>query len=456
MVGNGPSMDFQLLESRKPAPGDTTQALTLDAYPRAIVHMDGDAFFTSVEQSLNPRWRGRPMVTGAERNIIACASYEAKALGIKRGLALHEAKKICPELIVLPSDYETYSLASKRMFNVLRTFTPIVEENSIDEGFADLTGLRRYHRASYEEIARRMKEAVEKELGLTVSVGLSLSKGLSKLCSKFRKPSGFTAVPGYYLHLLLARTPLREVWGFGPNSVALLEKFGLRTALDFVQRPEAWVAKLLHKPGHDIWCELRGKSMLPVSDEEKDDFATISKCKTFTAPSDDRAFVFAKLVRNIESACIKLRRHKLRARVLWVALRRADFSQAAIEAALTRATSSPHAMIPLAQAIFDRLYVPGVAYRATLVVMGKVEPDRAEQYELFEDPLRIEKMRDVAGTIDAVAEQFGKHKLSLGTSLELGRHVITSRDAQPARKTDLLPGETPRKRLALPKFNVTV
>ncbi len=139
---------------------DATQPLMIDSFPRAIAHLDGDAFFTSVEQSLNPAYRGRPMVTGKERNIIACASYEAKALGIKRGVALHEAIRICPDLIVLPDDYETYSLVSKRMFNIMRRFTPLVEEHSIDEGFADLTGCQRVHHCSYEEIAQRMKQVV--------------------------------------------------------------------------------------------------------------------------------------------------------------------------------------------------------------------------------------------------------------------------------------------------------
>src|SRR5512137_2355708 len=92
----------------------------LHSFPRAIIHFDGDAFFTSVEQSVHPALKGRPVVTGKERGIIACASYEAKALGISRGIALHEAKRMCPQLVVLPSDYETYSIYSKRMFDIAR------------------------------------------------------------------------------------------------------------------------------------------------------------------------------------------------------------------------------------------------------------------------------------------------------------------------------------------------
>jgi DNA polymerase-4 len=126
--------------------GDTI--FTRYSWPRAIIHVDGDAFFSSCEEAIQPDLRGKPVITSGERGIVACASYAAKALGIKRGVALHEAKRICPELVVLPSDYETYSLFSRRMFNIMRRFTPQMEEYSIDEAFADLTGMRRALRAS--------------------------------------------------------------------------------------------------------------------------------------------------------------------------------------------------------------------------------------------------------------------------------------------------------------------
>lgn len=104
------------------------QIFSLSSWPRAIVHIDGDAFFTSCEEAIHPELRGRPLITGGERGIVACASYAAKRMGIKRGVPLHEARKICPGLVVLPSDYETYSLFSLRMFDIMRRFTPDVEE----------------------------------------------------------------------------------------------------------------------------------------------------------------------------------------------------------------------------------------------------------------------------------------------------------------------------------------
>jgi DNA polymerase-4/DNA polymerase V len=161
---------------------------SLRAWPRAILHVDGDAFFTSCEEAIHPELRGKPIITGGERGIVACASYVAKKLGIKRAVSLHEARKICPNLIILPSDYETYSLFSLRMFAILRRYTPDVEEYSIDEAFADITGMRRALHASYEEIATQIQKQIKRELNIGVSVGLSLTKVLAKVASNHQKP----------------------------------------------------------------------------------------------------------------------------------------------------------------------------------------------------------------------------------------------------------------------------
>ena len=432
------------------------QPLTLRSFPSAIVHLDGDAFFAAVEQAINPALKGRPVVTGQERGIIACASYEAKALGIKRGVPLFEAVKKCKDLVVLPSDYETYSIYSKRMFDIMRRFTPTVEEYSIDEGFADLSGLRRVFHTSYEEIARRMQESIHAELDITVSCGLSLTKSLAKLASKFRKPRGFTAVAGYHIHLFLQKTSLDKVWGFGPNTVNLLKKQGLQTAYDFVLRPEAWAQRLMGKVGRELWNELRGNVMYPVSTEEKSSYCTISKCKTFAAPSGEKAFVYAKLVRNLESAFIKLRRHRLRAKVMGIALRFQDFSEDAAEAALNRATSATQEAVPLVSELFEHIFKEGKEYRATVVFLGKLEPDRGEQFELFEDRVRIEKMSQASRAVDEVNERFGKHKLGLGPSLFLKHEKQSGRKVLPWRKTDLLEGETARKRLKIPRLSLKV
>lgn len=448
MVGGGMSRPDTVM--------DTTTPLVLHAFSRAILHIDADAFFASVEQAMVPALKGRPLVTGRERGIIACASYEAKALGIARGMTLSDAKRRCPALVILPSDYETYSLYSKRMFTIMRRFTPEVEEYSIDEAFADITGVRRIHRASYEQIARRIQETIAAELGITVSVGLSLSKSLAKLCSKFRKPAGFTAVEGRHIHLLLQRTPLEKVWGFGPNTVNLFEKQGLRTAYDFVMRPERWAGRMLGKIGRELWNELRGTAVYTVKTEESAPQATIIKSKTFTPPSTDREFVHAKLVRNLESALMKARRHKLRPRYIGVVLRRQDFTHEGAEAELSRGTASTLEVMPVAGELFDRAFHAGVEYRATMVVLGKLEADADEQFELFEDRVRVDNLRRISRAVDEINGKLGKHSVRSGTSLFLAGQPRGHREDEPERRRHLLPGETARQRLALPRMTVTV
>lgn len=430
---------------------------TLHAYPRAILHLDGDAFFASVEQAMVPALKGRPIVTGLERGIIACPSYEAKALGIRRGMPLFEARRLCPALVVVPSDYETYSLYSRRMFNIMRRFSPIVEEYSIDEGFMDLTGLRRLYHTSYEEIALRIKAAVQQELGITVSVGLAPTKSLAKLCSKFRKPDGFTPLEGRLIHRFLPGISLDKVWGFGPNTVQLLAKQGLRTAHDFVARPEPWAGRLLGKPGREIWNELRGTAVHPVNPDPAKPQASILKSKTFTPPSRDRALVLAQLVRNVELAFAKARRHRLRPARIGVALRRQDYGNDGVEATLDRPSAATLEVLPLIHALFDQVYREGTDYRATLIWLGGLEDDGQEQLELFEDRPRIEALQRVSEAMDAVNARYGRTMVTTAATLPLGAKPAMPRDLEPARRTaEALPGETRRRRLAIPRMTVTV
>lgn len=317
------------------------QPITIHSWPRAILHIDADAFFASCEQAVNPELKGKPVVTGKERGIVAAASYEAKAKGVKRGIRLFEVKKVCPDAVILPSDYETYSLFSMRIFEILRRFSPDVEEYSIDEAFVDITGLRRLYRCSYESIGQKIQETIERELGITASVGISLSKVLAKIGSKHKKPKGLTVIPGKDIHRYLEFLLTSGVWGIGPNTTAYLEKLGINTALEFARKDEQFIKKHLSKPYQEIWHELNGRSINPVVAESKSSYQSISKAKTFTPPTSDETFIYAQFSKNLENACIKARRHKLSATRLIIFLRRQDFRDSGIEIKLNSPTPYP-------------------------------------------------------------------------------------------------------------------
>ena len=422
----------------------------------AIVHIDADAFFASCEEVTHPELKGKPIVTGAERGIIACASYPAKALGIKRGISLTDAKKLCRDIIILPSDYEMYSLFSRRLFSIMRRFTPDVEEYSVDEAFCNLTGMRRCPSKSYEDIALRIKAAVKKELGITVSVGLSLTKVLAKVVSNREKPDGFTQIQGQDIAHYLEDTPIGKIWGIGPATSAYLNKHGVKTALDFARWPEEVVKTRLTKPGREIWQELRGISVLSVSPEAKTTYDSITKSRTFAPPSSDADYVYVHLLRNLESACIKARRYRLATIKIVAYLRTKDFSEAAAEMKLDRPSNYPLEMADLLHELFLGIFKRDQLYRATEVVLLNLCSDAHVQYSLFEDPLQAVKVHDAYAAMDQLNGRYGKHVVHLGASHLIEVRGRGRRGEPTTRERTLLPGEGKRKHLGLPMIHLTL
>jgi len=430
------------------------QLFSIHLWPQAIAHIDGDAFFTSCEEAIHPELRGKALITGGERGIVACASYPAKKSGVKRGVPLHEARRICPGLIILPSDYETYSLFSRRMFGIMRRFTPDVEEYSIDEAFADITGMRRALRSSYEEIILRMKKEIERELGITVSVGLSITKVLAKVASKHQKPSGVTIIKGRDIAGYLGDLPVEKIWGIGNATTNYLAKMGIRYALEFAQLPEKKVRERFTKPGVEIWQELRGESVYPVTAEEKSSYASISKTKTFAPPTADAGYLFAHLMRNVESACIKARRYSLAPNKIVVFLKKNDFGTVGNEAKLSRPCASPLEFSGILHDLFDSCYCPQDIYRATGVLLLDLEQDDLVQYSLFDNPVQAEKIRDIYNAADELGRKFGKHTLHLGSSLPIDKQGKGRRGEPTSREQTQLKGETRRRHLGLPLLHI--
>ena len=426
--------------------------LNLREYEKAIIHIDCDAFFASVEQAINPKLKGKPVITGKERGIVSAASYEAKALGIKRGVKLWDVKKICPNAIILPSDYETYSLFSKRLFEIIRRFTPLVEEYSIDEAFVDITGFSRPYHASYEQIALKIKSEIESSLGITVSVGLSCSKVLAKIGSKWKKPAGFTPIPGYQIEQFLKNLEIGNIWGIGEKTAAYCQALGINTALQFAQKPIEFIKQHFTKPHQEIWFELNGKSIYEIKPNPHTDYASISKFRTFTPPSTDKKFILAQLIKNLENACIKSRRHNLQAQKIIIALKDQEFKISALEAKLNRPSSYPNDMVEIANKLFDTLYRPHKEYRATGIVLVNLQQQGNTQLDLFEEPLQIEKMEKIYQAVDQIAEKFGKHAIHLGTSTQAHQEKQHSanRDNTTLRKQNRLQGENERLHLGMP------
>lgn len=428
------------------------------SFPKAILHIDGDAFFASCEQSLNPALRGKPVITGKERGIAASMSYEAKAQGVTRGMRLFEIKRLIPNAIILPSDYETYSLLSKRLYGIVRRYTSDVEEYGIDECFADISGMRRPLHRSYRQIAEKIDADLTQELGFTFSIGLAPTKVLAKVASKWNKPHGLTVISTRTASDFLNVLPVEKVWGIGPQTTAFLAKYGIVTARQFAERPEQWIRKNCSKPFVEIWQELNGVSVMELVMAEHASYYSIQKMKTFTPPSSDRQFVFAQLSKNIENACIKARRHAQAAREVVFVLRTQEFKEYGVSATLTRASAHPNEIVKVLEEIFDDLFDPTLLYRMSGVILLGLVDDDIRQMDLFGESVRAEKLSHVYQSIDELARYYGKHAVYLASSFEahaFSQH-LGERGDMPERRSNLFKDEGKRRRLGIPMFSGSV
>ncbi len=386
------------------------------SWPSAILHLDGDAFFASVVQAVNPALRGKPVVTGSERGIATAISYEAKQYGITRGMTGWEIKKRCPQCIFVNSDYETYEIFSQKMFSILRRYTPYVEEYSVDEGFADITGMCRPLNKTYEQIGRSVRSHIESSLGITVSVGISITKSLAKLASSYCKPSGFTMIEGKSIQNLLPHIPIRDVWGIGHNTTAYLYKLGIRTAFDFATKPEEFITSRLSKPFHEIWRELRGEKVYELNTGGKTSYQGISDTGTFRPPTNSKDILWAKLLIHIEEAFEKARRYKYSVGRITIFLKTQQFVFHTKEIKLQEKIRYPYLIREELRKAFAQIQRSGVLYRATGCHISDFEEQTTTQPSLFTNTGIEEKIKKIYPLYE-------KKKIHFGSSLFDRRNV---------------------------------
>lgn len=390
------------------------------SWPNVILHLDGDAFFASVMQAVKPSLKGKPIVVGKERGIATAISYEAKKLGIKRGMRASEIKKLCPNCLFLESDYEAYGLFSQKMFTILHSFSPWVEEYSVDEGFADLKGLRRPCQMTYPQIGQAIKEKVESSLGISVSIGISLTKSLAKLASSFQKPSGLTIINGPSIEKFLALIPLHKVWGIGENTTAYLEKLKLKTALDLALKSEFFIKTHLTKPYLEIWHELRGAKVYELNTNQKTTYKSISKSQTFRPPTNNLHLLWARILDNIEQAFQKARRFNYQAGKVILFLKTQEFAYHATEIKLITKTSYPLLIRDELEQGFQKIYQKRILYRATGCCLADLEDGQTTQTSLFTDRTFEEKAKKIYPLLD-------EGKVDFGTSLFDQQRIITKK-----------------------------
>lgn len=375
-------------------------------WPRAIIHVDLDAFYASVEQLRRPELRGRPIIVGGagdegERGVVSAASYEARRYGVHSAMPLSRARRLCPHAVVLPVDFSAYRSASRAVFAIASELTPQLEPLSLDEAYLDVTGSI-VRLGPPDTMALTLRDRIALECGLDASCGVATSKLVAKVASDLRKPRGMVVVAPGDEAAFLAPLPLRRLPGLGPAAERALSGLGVSTLGQLAAFPlPALRRRLGDHPATSLSERARGVDRSPVVPPERP--KSVSREETFAADVTDRADLHKHLRACAADVGRRLRNGHWTARTATLKLRYSDFTTVSRQLTWPTPQQGDVAVADAAVWLFDDAWSGAPVRLLGLGVSGIVD---AAQLDLF-DPGGTSRNARLDVTLDALRERFG-------------------------------------------------
>lgn len=292
----------------------------------ALAHIDCDAFYATVEKRDNPEIADRPVIIGGgKRGVVSAACYIARTYGVRSAMPMFKALELCPDAAVIPPDMAKYVRVGREVRRAMQALTPLVEPLSIDEAFLDLSGTQRVHGMIPAKVLAKFARDVERDVGITVSVGLSVNKFLAKIASDLDKPRGFAALDQEEAREMLAEKPVGFIYGVGPATQEKLVQRGFRIIADLQRADETELMKQFGGEGRRLWRLARGiDDRSVVADRGA---KTISSETTFETDIRDFATLERILWRLCEKTSARLKTGELSGCTITLKLKTADFRQ---------------------------------------------------------------------------------------------------------------------------------
>ncbi len=383
-----------------------------------IVHVDVDAFFASVEQVLNPKLRGKPVLVG--RGCVASASYEAKFLGVKTAMGFREALRICPQAIVVPGQYEHYADFAERVRRILETYTPAVETAALDDFYLDFAGTERLY-PDYEATLRRVQAEIRARTGLSVSVGAASTKVVASIASRLERPRGFRMIAPGEEENFLTPLPVEKLHGIGHVHAGALAERGIATIGQLRQVPKpALQAAFGEVIGQQIWERARGldgrEVLLPSTPK------SVSRETTIEGGTIDTEFLGGLIEYLSERIGSTLREYGKQARTIGLRIRYVDQFSAHQTVRLSKPTNDERELLAAAKDLFTKLFTRRVAVRLAGVSVHNLETDK-RQHELFDT--NANRRWYLNRGLDSVRGRYGWNSVFYGKGLELREHYAT-------------------------------
>ena len=377
---------------------------------RSILHLDLDSFFVSVERLINSELKKRPLLVGgiSDRGVVAACSYETRAFGVHSGMPMKLARRLCPEAIVLRGNSGTYTKYSDLITEIIKSEVPAFEKTSIDEFYADLSGMDQFF-GTYK-FASELRTKIIRESGLPISLGLSINKIVSKVATGEAKPNNQIKIDQGYEKQFLAPLPIRKIPMIGDKTGLTLQRLGIRIVSDLQKLPEELLLQTLGKTGGVIWRRAQGIDHSPVItyNERK----SISTERTFDYDTIDMTLLRELLIAMTENLAYQLRRGQKLTSCVSVKIRYADFDTQSRQLKIPY-TSADHLLIPRILELFNALYNRRLRVRLIGVKFSHLAGGNY-QINLFDDN---ESAIQLYQAIDRVRLRFGDRSIIRASSL---------------------------------------
>lgn len=364
-----------------------------------------DSFFVECERLRDATLIGLPVVVGGggNRGVVASASYEARGSGVRSALSIAQALRLCPQLVVVPTDHGFYRSVSESVFSVLRSFTPLVEGLSVDEAFLDVSGLTRHYETS-PQIAETIRATITSDVGIPSSAGVAATKFMAKLASTSAKPDGLMHVPIETQLSFLHGLDVRALWGVGEAAHAALERVGIRTVGELAALEVAALQRLLGaSAGAHLASLARAEDLRPVvpTSEAK----SISAEQTYAQDLHDPAVIRTEVLRHATKVAARLRQAGLAGRTVTLKLRFQDFETPNRSVTLPSATDVTRDLHHAALALLERMPRRGVGVRLLGLGVSQLEPNDVPRQLATDRPAKWDDLEDA---VEVVRKRYGE------------------------------------------------
>ena len=400
-------------ERRCPACGSPRIVAHSELEALSIAHMDCDAFYASVEKRDDPSLRDQPVIVGGgKRGVVTTCCYIARISGVRSAMPMFKARQLCPQAVILKPDFTKYRTESRRIMEMVRDLTPLVQPLSLDEAWMDLSGTDRLHRAPPAEILARLQAKIEAEIGITVSIGLAPNKFLAKIASDLDKPRGFSVIGAVEAQSFLAPKPVGIIPGVGPAMIKSLEGAGFSKVGDLARADVKVLARRFGAQGLRLHDLAHGRDNRTVNPNEER--KGISAETTFNEDLSSRSDLEDKLAPLCERVARQARAGDVAGRVVTLKLRRTDFKTITRRRALPVPTQTAKTLFAVGRELLAK-EVDGRPWRLIGIGMADLIDADAVEHDFFAGAEQKALVEERA--VDRLRARFGPDAITSGRAL---------------------------------------